>query len=99
VLKATKVIGLGGGHYAPRFSEVALVKKVSIGHMISNHFADLANDEELILAIKKALEASEGANLVYIHKKSMSRSRATHVKALVRQLGAEVVDSSELEDL
>jgi D-aminoacyl-tRNA deacylase len=99
VLKATKVIGLGGGHYAPRFSEVAMKKKVSIGHMISNHFADLANDEELVLAIKKALEASDGANLVYVHKKSMSRSRATHVKGLVRQLGADVIDSSGLEDL
>jgi D-aminoacyl-tRNA deacylase len=99
VLKATKVIGLGGGHYAPRFSEVALKKKVSIGHMITNHFADHATDDDLVLAIKKALEASEHADLVYIHKKSVSRSRATHLKSLVRQAGAESIDSSDLEDL
>ncbi len=99
VLKATKVIGLGGGHYAPRFSEVALQKKVSVGHMITNHFADDASDDELVQAIKKALAASENADLVYIHKKSMSRSRATHVKGLVRELGADVIDSSGLEDL
>ncbi len=99
ILKATKVIGLGGGHYAPRFSEAALTKKVSIGHMISNHFADSANDEELVLAVRKALDASDGADLVYIHKKSMARSRATHLKGLIRQIGADVVDSSGLEDL
>jgi D-aminoacyl-tRNA deacylase len=98
VLKATKVVGLGGGHYAPRFSEVALKKKVSIGHMITNHFADHATDDDLVLAIKKALEASEHADLVYIHKKSVSRSRATHLKTLVRQSGAEAVDSSDMED-
>ena len=99
VLKATKVIGRGGGHYAPRFSEVALKKKVSIGHMITNHFADHATDDDLVLAIKKALEASEHAGLVYIHKKSVSRARATHLKSLVRQAGAEAIDSSDLEDL
>jgi D-aminoacyl-tRNA deacylase len=99
VLRATKVIGLGGGHYAPRFSEVALKKKVSIGHMITNHFADHVTDDDLVLAIKKGLEASEQAGLVYIHKKSVSRSRATHLKGLVRQAGAEVVDSSDMEDL
>ncbi|MDD1744089.1 MAG: hypothetical protein LUO85_05635 [Methanomassiliicoccales archaeon] len=99
VLKSTKVIGLGGGHYAPRFSEVALRKKVSIGHMIANHFADDAPDDQLVMAIRKALAASEGAGLVYIHKKSMPRSRATHIKELVRELGADVIDSSGLEDL
>ncbi len=99
VLKAPKAAGLGGGHYAPRFSEVASRKKVSIGHMIPNHFADGAADEDLILAIRKALAASEGAGLVYIHKKSMSRSRATHLKELVKQSGAEAIDSSDLEDL
>jgi D-aminoacyl-tRNA deacylase len=99
VLRATKVIGLGGGHYAPRFSEVALKKKVSIGHMIANHFADHATDDDLVIAIKNALEASERAGLVYIHKKSVSRSRATHLKDLVRRTGAEAIDSSDLEDL
>jgi D-aminoacyl-tRNA deacylase len=99
VLKAPKAIGLGGGHYAPRFSEVASKKKVSIGHMISNHFADDASDDDLILAIGKALAASEDAGLVYIHKKSMSRSRVTHLKGLVKRSGAEAIDSSDLEDL
>jgi D-aminoacyl-tRNA deacylase len=99
VLRATKIVGLGGGHYAPRFSEIALKKKVSIGHMITNHFADQVTDEDLIQALKKALAASDGARLVYIHKKSMSRSRAKHMKELVKQSGAEVIDSSAMEDL
>ena len=27
-------IGVGGGHYAPRFSEVCLTKRISFGHMV-----------------------------------------------------------------
>ena len=96
---APKAIGIGGGHYAPRFSEVVATKRVSFGHMITNHFADQADDDQLRAAIGKALEKSDGAKLAYIHKKSMSRSRATHVRHLVESMGATVIDSSDLEDL
>lgn len=99
VVHAPKAIGVGGGHYAPRFSEVVASKKVSFGHMIPNHFADGADDESLRDAMAMAMEKSEGARLVYIHKKSMSRARATHIRDLVRGMGAESIDSSSLDDL
>jgi D-aminoacyl-tRNA deacylase len=99
LVMAPKAIGVGGGHYAPRFSEVVATKRVSFGHMIPNHFADKADDEALTRAMAKAMERSEGARLVYIHKKSMSRSRATHIRDLVRGMGVEAVDSSDLQDL
>ncbi|MCU0860946.1 MAG: D-aminoacyl-tRNA deacylase [Methanomassiliicoccales archaeon] len=99
IVNAPKAIGLGGGHYAPRFSEVVATKKVSFGHMIPNHFADGADDEALRNAMAMAMEKSEGARLVYIHKKSMSRARATHIRDLVRGMGAEAIDSSSLDDL
>ncbi len=96
---APKAIGIGGGHYAPRFTEVVATKRISFGHMITNHFADHADDEKLRSAITMAMEKSEGASLVYIHKKSMARSRATHLRHLVESVGARAVDSSDLEDL
>ena len=98
-VKAPKAIGVGGGHYAPRFSEVVATKRISFGHMIPNHFVDHADDESLRSAIGMAMERSEGAKLVYIHKKSMFRSRATHLRHLVESMGAAAVESSDLEDL
>ncbi len=98
-LEAPKAIGVGGGHYAPRFSELVMAKKVSFGHMIPGYVSDRASDEELTAVMKKALEATPGADLVYVHKKSMSRSRATHVKELAATLGAKAIDSDDLDDL
>ena len=66
--------------------------------MIPNHFCDHATDDALMDAMRKALHATEDAKLVYIHKKSMSRSRATHIKELVGSLDAEAIDSDSLED-
>ena len=37
VRKCTSVLGFGGGHYTPRFTEAALSHKVSFGHMIANY--------------------------------------------------------------
>ncbi len=99
LIEAPKAIGIGGGHYAPRFTEVVATKRISFGHMIPNHFTDHASDEEMSKALIMALERSGGARLAYIHKKSMSRSRATHLRDLVLSVGAEVIDSSDLEDL
>jgi D-aminoacyl-tRNA deacylase len=99
VLEAPIAVGVGGGHYAPRFTEASLGKKVSFGHMIPNHVADPADDATMSRLLSMALQMSASAKLVYIHKKSMQRSRATHLKDLVRSLGAEPVDSSDLADL
>ncbi len=98
VVSSPKAIGVGGGHYAPRFTEVIDTKRISFGHMIPGYFSDKASDEELLDAMQKALHNTEDAKLVYIHKKSMSRSRATHIKELVRSLSAEPIDSDDLED-
>jgi D-aminoacyl-tRNA deacylase len=96
--KAPHAIGVGGGHYAPRFTEVSLAKKISFGHMLPNYALDLSNIDDLSAKITKGLVQSD-AELVYLHKKSMKRSEATMVTKLVSDLGYKVVDSSDLEDL
>ena len=66
-----KVLGVGGGHYAPRFTDIALGRKVSIGHMAANYALDALNDD-LILQMS---ERSGGAKMVYFHKKSMPKQK------------------------
>ncbi len=90
-------IGVGGGHYAPRFSEVCLTKRISFGHMVPNYAIEKVDDAMALERMQRAADASK-AELVYIHRKSMSRSRATELKDLARSIGLKPVDSQDLED-
>lgn len=90
-------IGIGGGHYAPRFSELCLVKKIAFGHMVPNYAIEKAEDDAAREMIKKAANASN-ATIAYVHRRSMSHSRATKLIALAREVGLQVVDSTDLED-
>jgi D-aminoacyl-tRNA deacylase len=95
--KSPVIIGLGGGHYAPRFTDVALEKKVSFGHMIPMYHIEGGNiDEEMV---EKALKKSPHANGVYIHKKSMKKSQVTEFKNWFESKGIKVFSSKELEEL
>jgi D-aminoacyl-tRNA deacylase len=91
-------IGIGGGHYAPRFSEVVMSKKVSFGHMIPNYFIEKADEQAAVRYIQMALDKTRDARNAYIHKKSMKRSRATFLKGLVEKAGLEAIDSDDLVD-
>ena len=91
-------MGIGGGHYAPRFTESSLGKKISFGHMLPNYAIDLGDPVDLGEKVRMGMEGS-GARIAYIHRKSMKRSEATAVAKVVADLGYEAVDSSDLEDL
>jgi len=90
------VVGIGGGHYAPRFTEIALKKKISFGHMIPNYA--LKGEESDRLIIERALQASDTSR-VYIHKKSMRKSTLSKLNTILDKIGAEVVSGKEMEDL
>lgn len=91
-------IGIGGGHYAPRFSEVIMTKKVSFGHMIPNYFIERADEQAAVRYIQMAIDRTSDAKSAYIHKKSMKRSRATFLRGLVEKAGLEAIDSDDLAD-
>lgn len=58
------VVGLGGGHYAPRFTEAALTKQIHFAHLLPSHHAATADPAVLAPRIR---EASPGAAGVYYH--------------------------------
>jgi D-aminoacyl-tRNA deacylase len=91
------VIGIGGGHYAPRFTEMALTRKVSFGHMVPNYAlkgSDADSTKEIIL---RALVKSGNASMAYIHKKSMKRSEATSLRNMLSDMGVKVVEGKDLD--
>ena len=63
------VVGIGGGHYTPRFTEAAFTHEVCFGHMIANYGVSVLSPEIVTKAI--AYSKAEG---IYFHKKGMKKS-------------------------
>ncbi len=92
------VVGIGGGHYAPRFTEVTLAKKVRFGHMVAKHVLDGRTDQDILEMVGKAMTAS-GTRSAYVHKKSFPRPEARRLSELLEGAGHEVLEGSDLEDI
>lgn len=92
------LIGVGGGHYAPRFTEVALGFKADFGHMLPNYQMEGRTDDEISEMLAHASEAS-GTKIAYLHRKSMKGPQAQRLKALGESLGLEWVKSEDLDPL
>jgi len=91
-------IGVGGGHYAPRFTELVMAKKIAFGHMVPNYAIENASDEEAMAMMAKAAKAS-GTDYIYIHRKSMSGPKASRLRELALSAGLKCIDSADLEPL
>jgi len=62
-------IGIGGGHYAPRFTELALRYRISFGHMAPGYALEHLDEDTLLQMIERT-----GADGVYFHKMGLKRS-------------------------
>ena len=62
------VIGLGGGHYTPRFTEAALTHEVCFGHMVANYGIPHLTENIILKAIK-----TSNAKGIYFHRKGMKK--------------------------
>lgn len=91
-------VGLGGGHYAPRFTEVSLNNRVSFGHMIPNYQLEGRDDEDILRMLDSACEAS-GTKLVYVHRKSMKKPEERRMSDLISSAGFEQITSADLEPI
>jgi D-aminoacyl-tRNA deacylase len=91
------LLGIGGGHYAPRFTEIALQKNIAFGHMIPTYKVDEGTIDDDIL--EKAIQATPGLTGVYLHKKDLKKSQVTHLKNWSEKRGIPLVSSKEFQDL
>ncbi len=91
------LVGIGGGHYAPRFTDVALEKNVAFGHMIPNY--QLKKDEINEKMIYNSIKATPNFKGIYIHKKSMKKSQVTRFKNWFKERDIKVFSSKELKPL
>ena len=92
------VIGVGGGHYAPRFTDLALTHKVDFGHMVPTYQTEGSSDEEVSRMISDAATVT-GTKLVYVHRKSMKGAEERRIRSIIETLGLEMVRSEDLESV
>jgi len=86
-------ICIGGGHYAPRFTDLALEKKVSIGHMIPGWGLKYLTKGTL----RKVVENTPDAEYLYFDRSSTSAKERNRIRKWVREdnLGLEVIRSKD----
>ncbi|MGQ9586802.1 MAG: D-aminoacyl-tRNA deacylase [Thermoplasmata archaeon] len=89
------IVCVGGGHYAPRFTEIALSRKVAIGHMAANYALE-SLDEAMI---GQMAERSDGARRVYFHKKGMPKPAYRQLRERFTSCGLEEISSNDLDPL
>lgn len=90
------LIGIGGGHYGPRFTDICLTRRADFGHMVPAHALDGADEEAVRSMVRKAMDAS-GAEAAYMHRKSMKRSRASMISAVLEDMDIPLLRSDDLE--
>ncbi len=91
------LIGIGGGHYAPRFTDVVFEKRVVFGHMIPFYQIESGNiDNEMF---EKALKATPHVNGVYINKKTLKKSQVSEYKQWFENKGIPVISSKDFPRL
>ena len=87
---------VGGGHYAPRFTELALTHKVDIGHMLPYYQLKDAPDEDIMRMVDSAAK-STGSKMFYVHRKSLNGSEERRVNGIIDSLGYERLVSKDFE--
>lgn len=88
------LIGVGGGHYAPRFTDIALSKKVSFAHMLPKY--QIENIDEKM--VEEVIEKSK-PDFVYFHRKGIKGSDYRKLKEIFESKGVKDVREEGLEDL
>ncbi len=91
-VEAPVAVGLGGGHYVPRHTDVAVARRVAFGHLLSAHALEGLTEDVLAQAVAR----TPGASLAYLHRKSLGKPEARELESRVRNLGLRVVHEADL---
>src|SRR5256712_741670 len=85
-------IGLGGGHYVPRHTDLALLRRIAFGHLIAAYALEGGSAH----VIDQAVERTNGATLGYIHRKSLSKPDVRTYEEQLEAHGLRIVREADL---
>lgn len=94
-LESPVAIGIGGGHYVPRLTDVALGRRISFGHLIPSYAIDSLGE----VPLSQAIEETPGSTLAYIHRKALKADSRSRLETLLQEQGLTVVRERELDYL
>jgi D-aminoacyl-tRNA deacylase len=89
-------LGVGGGHYVPRITDVARQKKISFGHMMPSYAFEEGLQHDML---ENMFRATPGATIVYFHRKAIKTPVLREMEAWFRERGVEPASSKDLEDI
>ncbi len=87
-------ICIGGGHYAPRFTDLALNRKVSIGHMVPGWGMRHITEE----SFEEMVQKTPRAEYLYFDRSSTTGKERKKAGSWAEDLGLEVVRSDRFEN-
>jgi len=87
-------IGIGGGHYVPRLTDVALSCQIAFGHMVANYGLEPLERHPGLL--DELIAKTPGARLVYFHRKAMGKEQLRRLTAACESRGLEPVRREDL---
>src|SRR3989454_677179 len=85
-------IGLGGGHYMPRHTDLALDRRIAFGHLLAAYALEGASGS----AIDQAVERTKGATMAYVHRKSLAKPDVRAFEERLEKLGLRIVEEADL---
>jgi D-aminoacyl-tRNA deacylase len=89
------LVGVGGGHYAPRHTDVALKKDVCYSHMIPSHAIAALGTQML----DKMLDYVCESRMVYFHRKAMPKAEVRRFTEFFESRDMRIVRERDLPDL
>jgi D-aminoacyl-tRNA deacylase len=91
------LIGIGGGHYAPRFTTVALRRNVAFGHMIPSYHVKPGHiDKEMV---KKAIAATANVSGIYLDRKALPSYFKKEIDSWLEDLNLPIVSSTDFKEI
>ncbi len=88
-------IGVGGGHYAPRITDVALERKISFGHIIPTYALSYLTPE----MAQHVVHATADIQKAYYHRSHLKSGQYAKLKEVFSEIGINPIRSSDLEFL
>ena len=70
-------IGIGGGHYAARMTDLAFARDIAFGHVVPGYALDTMEDAMFDEVVAK----TPGAEFVYLHRKAIDKGVARRIEA------------------
>jgi len=89
------VICIGGGHYAPRYTDLARSKAVSVGHMIPGWGMKYLTKD----SFDEIVEKTPDVKYVYFDRSSTSGKERKRIKEWAKEKDLSIVRSDDLDDL